>query len=71
MATSDIITKAIISSSKHKYLMLIKGTYDSIPEVTFKDPWLVDEQYLGGKDKFDKLLEKLIKKIWWFTDKRL
>ena len=42
--------------------MLIKGTYDSIPEVTFKDPWLVDEQYLGGKDKFDKLLEKLIKK---------
>ena len=37
MATSDIITKAIISSSKHKYLMLIKGTYDkTLTEAQFK-----------------------------------
>ena len=37
MATSNIITKAIISSSTHKYLMLIKGSYaDSLTESQFK-----------------------------------
>ena len=35
----------------------------NIPKVDFKDPWLVDEHYLGSKKKFDKLLQTLSKQF--------